>query len=347
MGLFDDPTTDLILIIVALALLIVLLKGLFLITDSQVGILTRRMAGSKMPPGQVIARHGQVGVQANTLVPGLYWRIPIIWAIRKVPVLEVGELNIATVESIDGRPLPKGRLLGDEVECNQFQDAERFLDTGGYKGPQIAILRPGKYRINTVAFAVKMWTAAQINAGSVGVITAQDGQPLPPRFIVAPVPLTEPATGHPHARPHNYYQDGQAFLESVGYRGTQQDTLQPGRYYINPLLFNVDITNVYEVPPGFVAVLRSNIGEELDRTDMKPTPVTDQPDFDQTVHSAIETLLTPDRNGRGFWSAPVAPGKYNLNPVAFTAYLVPTSAIMVDWASSERPSAPEMSRPST
>jgi uncharacterized membrane protein YqiK len=347
MGLFDDPTTDLVIIIVVLAVLVFILKGLFLITENQVGILTRRMSGAKMPPGQVIARHGQIGVQASTLVPGLYWRIPIIWSIKKVPVLEVGELNIATVESIDGRPLPKGRLLGDEVECNQFQDAERFLDTGGSKGPQIAILRPGKYRINTVAFAVKMWTAAQINAGSVGVITAQDGQPLPPKLIVAPVPVGAPSPVHPHARPHNYYQDGQAFLESGGYRGTQQDTLQPGRYYINPLLFNVDINHVYEVPPGFVAVLRSNIGEELERTDTKPTPVTDSPDFDQTVHSAIETLLTPDRNRRGIWQSPVAPGKYNLNPVAFTAYLVPTSAIMVDWASSERPSAPEMSRPST
>jgi len=29
----------------------------------------------------------------------------------------------------------------------------------------------------------------------------------------------------------------------------------------------------------------------------------------------------------------VAPGVYNLNPVAFTAFLVPTSAVTVDWAS--------------
>ncbi|MCI4319164.1 MAG: hypothetical protein L3K23_03395 [Thermoplasmata archaeon] len=347
MGLFDDPTTDIVLVIVVLAVLIFFLKGLFLITENQVGILTRKMTGRKMPPGQVIARHGQIGVQAATLMPGLYWRFPIIWTIRKSGVLEVGELNIATVESIDGHPLPKGRLLGDEVECNQFQDAERFLDGGGFKGPQVGILRPGKYRINTIAFAVKMWTAAQINAGSVGVITAQDGQPLPPKLLVAPAPVPTPSPQHPHARPHNYYQDGQAFLDCGGFRGTQLDTLQPGRYYINPLLFNVDITSVYEVPPGFVAVLRSNIGEELDRTDTKPTPVTDRPDFDQTVHSAIETLLTPDRNRRGIWQSPVAPGKYNLNPVGFTAYLVPTSAIMVDWASSDRPNAPEMSRPST
>ncbi|HYK93119.1 MAG TPA: SPFH domain-containing protein [Thermoplasmata archaeon] len=346
MDLTDPILVYLVYPIIALALLAFIIKGLYLIQDNEVGILTRKMAGPRMPPGQVIARHGQVGVQANTLVPGLYWRLPIVWSVRKVPMVEVGELNVATVESIDGRPLPKGRLLGDEVESNQFQDAERFLDGGGFKGPQVGILRPGKYRINTVAFSLKMWTAAQVNSGQVGVGTAQDGRPLPTKLLVAPQPITAATPQLPHARPHNYFQDGPAFLDSGGYRGTQLDTLQPGRYYVNPLLFNVDIVGVYEVPPGFVAVLRSNIGEEIERSDAKPVPVSDRPDFDQTVHSAIETLLTPDRNRRGIWESPVAPGKYNLNPVAFTAYLVPTSAIMVDWASSERATAPEMSRPS-
>src|SRR5207245_8401668 len=61
-------------------------------------------------------------------------------------------------------------------------------------------------------------------------------------------------------------------------------------------------------------------------------------------HAAVERLLVPDRNRRGIWRNPVAPGKYNLNRVAFTAYLVPTSAIMVDWARSDRPDAPSLSR---
>lgn len=343
-----DPTTLAVILIVAIIILVpFFIEGFYLIHDNQVGIPTRKLGGRKMPPGQVIARHGQIGVQATTLVPGLYWRMPFIWSVRKAAVTEVGQYNIATVESIDGRPLPKGRLLGDDVECNQFQDAEKFLDSGGHKGPQVAILRPGKYRINTVAFAITIKNATYIEAEKVGTVTAQDGQPLPPRFIVAPAPVDRPTSERPAARVHNYFQDGQAFLDSGGFRGPQLDTLQPGTYYINPLQFNVTVDNVAEVPPGFVAVLRSNLGEELERTDSKPTPISDTPDFDQTLHSAVETLLTPDRNRRGIWRAPVAPGKYNLNRIAFTAYLVPTSAIMVDWASSDRPTAPSMSRPST
>src|SRR5256712_13707480 len=77
---------------------------------------------------------------------------------------------------------------------------------------------------------------------------------------------------------------------------------------------------------------------------MEPVPVTDSPDFDQTIHAAVERLLVPERNRRGIWRNPVAPGKYNLNRVAFTAYMVPTSAIMVDLARLERPDAPSFFR---
>jgi regulator of protease activity HflC (stomatin/prohibitin superfamily) len=335
-----------LLLIAALVLAILLVAGLYLIHENQVGIVTRKLGGQKMPPGQVIARHGQVGVQAATLVPGLYYRPPIVWSVTKAPVIEVGPNSIAIVEAIDGRPLPPVRRLGDEVESNQFQDGERFLDSGGFKGPQVAFLRPGRYRINTRLFAATVQSAIQIPTGKVGLVTAQDGRPLPSRLLVAPSPPKQPTTESPLARDHNFFQDGSAFLASGGYRGPQIDTIQPGTYYVNPLLFQVEVVDTYEVPPGFVAVLRSNLGEELDRPETHPTPVSTAPDFDQQITSEVESLLTSDRNRRGIWRNPLAPGRYNLNTKAFTAYLVPTSAIMVDWASSERPSAPSMSRPS-
>lgn len=343
-----DYTPWLILLGIAVLIFLVVFiaAGLYLIHENQVGIVTRKLLGRKMPPGQVIARHGQIGVQAATLVPGLYYRAPIVWEVAKVPVIEVGPNNIATIEAIDGRPLPAGRRLGDEIESNQFQDGERFLDGGGYKGPQVAFLRPGRYRINTRLFAPQLQSAIQIPAGKVGLVTAQDGRPLPSKLLVAPVPERSPSPQYPRARDHNFFQDGPGFLDSGGFRGPQVDTIQPGTYYVNPLLFEVGVIDTFEVPPGFVAVLRSNVGEELDRVQDRPVPVSASPDFDQRLSSEVESLLTSDRNRRGIWRSPLAPGKYNLNTKAFTAYLVPTSAIMVDWASSERPGAPGMSRPS-
>src|SRR4030043_968333 len=169
-----DLITTLLIICIFIAL-VLLVPGLKLITDYEVGILTKRMFGAKMPQGQVGARNGQIGVQADILMPGLYWRIPIIWKIQKEPVTEILPDEVGIVESIDGRAIPKGRLLGDEIECNHFQDAKMFLNGGGMKGPQVAILRPGTYRINRYAFKVTKAPITGVPAEKIGVVIANDG----------------------------------------------------------------------------------------------------------------------------------------------------------------------------
>src|SRR2546425_4934314 len=59
-----------------LATLVVFLKGLYLIRAGEVGVLVKRLGGRKMPAGRGIARHGGIGAQAATLMPGPYWRGP-------------------------------------------------------------------------------------------------------------------------------------------------------------------------------------------------------------------------------------------------------------------------------
>src|SRR3989441_5306196 len=106
--------------------------------------------------------------------------MPVVWSVRRSRVLQVAENEIATVEAIDGRPLPKGRLLGDEVECNQFQDGEAFLDNGGVKGPQGALLPPGGDRVNPFPFFLGQQPPTGGAAGQVGGLAAPHGTPLPP-----------------------------------------------------------------------------------------------------------------------------------------------------------------------
>lgn len=327
-GIIDtivNPLIDIIVIIVVIAILFIL-SGIVYISRYEVGIKTKKMFGKKMPQGQIIARKGEIGIQADTLMPGLYIFNPLIWRIEKERVTIITETEIGVVESVDGEPIPTGRLLGDAVECNNFQDAGAFLDTKGKKGPQIAILRPGTYRINTRAFVIRKEKVTKINEEKLGVAIAMDGKPLPSGLIIAPKPSDES---------HKYFQDGQAFINSNGSRGPQLDTLQPGEYYINPLLFEVKVFDVAEVPPGYVAVIRSNVGEELAKSSELPPGVDKEPTFRQEVHEKDEVVLTTDKNQRGIWEKPVAPGKYNLNPLAYTAYLVPTSAVTIDWAAAE------------
>lgn len=333
------------IVILAIIAVIFFLKGLYLIQDDQVGIKRKKMLGKIMPQGHIIALDGEVGIQADTLMPGLYWKIPLIWTVEKVRVVFIGPDSIGIVNAIDGRPMQKGRVLGDEVESNNFQDAKMFLQNGGIKGPQVAILRPGVYRINTSAFQVTVSRATRIDAEMIGITIAEDGRPLPSGYLIAPKPPEQPTQEHASARVHKHFTDGQAFLDSGGFRGTQQESLQPGVYYINPLLFTVKPVKIQEVPPGYVAVIRSNIGTELESKKGYPSDNTGKDDIGTEVHEVAETLLITDKNVRGIWKDPVAPGKYNLNPLAFTPYLVPTSAITIDWAS-ETPSKDTMTRDS-
>src|SRR5437879_4881622 len=99
-----------------LAVLAFVVKGLYLIRSGEVGVLVKRLGGRKMPPGQVIARHGEIGMQAATLMPGLYWRMPVVWSMRRSRVIQVAENEIEGVEGMDGRLLTRGILRGDAVE---------------------------------------------------------------------------------------------------------------------------------------------------------------------------------------------------------------------------------------
>lgn len=324
--MFEMIPIVIVVLIGVFALVAFILKGLALIHDDEVGILTKKMFGTQLPQGRIIAREGEIGVQAATVMPRLIWRNPITWKIEKFPVTEINPNEVGIVESIDGEPLPLGRLLADVVDCDSYQNAKMFLDNKGKKGPQVEILRPGTYRINTKVFKIVKQPITKIEEESIGIVVAQDGTPLPSGFIIAPKPEEMSVTTH------NFYQNGQAFIENKGFRGPQLDTLQPGEYYVNPLLFQVTQYEIADVPPGYVAVLRSNIGEELVHDTKLPEDSSKEPDFKQQIHETEEVILSTDMNKRGIWRDPIAPGKYNLNKLAFSAYLVPTSAVTIDWA---------------
>ena len=246
-----------VVIIAAVIVLLFVWRGVYLIKDNQVGIQRKKMMGKTMPQGQIIAVDGEVGIQADTLMPGLYWRLPFVWTIEKVDIVDIKPNEVGVVNAIDGVPMKKGRVLGDEVDSNNFQDARLFLSNKGTKGPQTAILKPGIYRINTRAFQIAKKPVISIDAETIGIVVAEDGQPLPSGYLIAPKPTEAPTEEFPNAKQHKHFQDGQAFLDSGGFRGTQQETLQPGSYYMNPLLFSIKAVKIQEVPPGYVAVVSS------------------------------------------------------------------------------------------
>src|SRR5881275_1705169 len=130
-----SPTLSL-LAVVALALLFLgpFVLGAVLIQERQVGIVVKRFSTRALPPGRLVALGGEAGYQADTLAPGLhfgYWR----WQYRiiKVSVTVVPQGEIALVLAADGAPIPPERILGKIVECDNYQDARKFLVNDGEK----------------------------------------------------------------------------------------------------------------------------------------------------------------------------------------------------------------------
>ncbi|MBI3193184.1 MAG: hypothetical protein HYZ34_01810, partial [Ignavibacteriae bacterium] len=197
------------------------------------------------------------------------------------------------------------------------------------KGPQIQILLPGSYRINKDLFHVEIQDATVIPATKVGLVTALDGAPLPETEYVA-----KPVTTH------NDYQDASKFLEAGGQRGPQFDVLRPGTYYINPLMFKVELDDVAVVERGQVAVVVSNVGEEpveiqtaIDELAKKEGITPDSPKYheiERRLLTGIERYVVP-KGFRGIQQEVAGPGFYYLNRRAYIVYIVDTTNITIDW----------------
>lgn len=256
--------------------------------------------------------HGEKGPQIQILPPGTYRINPYLFRVTKVPVVSIGNNQIGTIVATDGAPISEGRLLGKRiVQHDNFQNGQAFLEAGGQKGPQIDILLPGTYRINTKLFEITLMNATTIPVREIGLVAARDGEPLPQTEYIA-----QSISGH------RDFQDGAAFLSNGGQRGPQLDFLKPGTYYINPLLFDISRDEVLVVERGEVAVIVSTIGKD-------PSHVNDENSLQ--TYDGVERYVV-NAGYRGIQRDVLGPGTYYLNKLAFTPHIIPTTNITIDWA---------------
>lgn len=300
---------------------------MIVVAEDEVGIV-ESIDGQALEPGRIFARRvpghdtyqdgeaflrngGQKGTQVDVLPPGQFRINSYLFRVRveKALIVPAGHLGVVTAR--DGESMEPGRLLAHKTDGHTvFQDGEAFLRNGGQRGPQIEVMLPGRYRINTDMFAVTVQRATVVGANQVGLVTANDGAPLAPGELVA-----ASVTGH------NDFQDASAFIASGGQRGPQFDLLKPGTYYINPLMFDVKLDSVAVVERGEVAVLVSNVGPE------PPLPS----DPEERLKEAQERYVVP-AGYRGIQRDVAGPGVYYLNRWAYIAYIIPTTNLTVDWA---------------
>lgn len=235
---------------------IISLIGVIIVPDDSLGTVTKKFvlfgANSNLPDGQIIALKGEAGYQADTLSPGLHLGLwPWQYSISLVKFTEVPQGKIGMVQACDGKPLSNGRIIARDVDCNFFQDARAFLEGGGERGPQMTVVPPGTYRINPLLFTVKLFDATSIPQGKLGVVEAHDGNPLPVGRVIAKGVSCDS------------FQDAKAFFAGGGERGPQSKVIPPGNYRINPILFDVVLVDVLDIPENKIGVVTTKEGAPL------------------------------------------------------------------------------------
>jgi uncharacterized membrane protein YqiK len=293
--------------------------GFVSIGEREVGIIVKKFSFTDLAPGKIIALAGEAGYQADTLPPGwhfFFW--PWQYKIGKIPQIVIRQGEIGLVVAADGRTIPSERLLAKVVDCDDFQDARKFLLQGGEQGRQLGIILAGTYRINTAQFTVITQDNAghygmmqedlkvyQVATDMVGIVTTNDGRPIEGGEIAGPT-----------LAGHDNFQKPRAFIEAGGRRGLQEQVILSGQWNINPWFVRIEQVPMTEIPIGHVGVVISYVGmehQDVSGADFKHGDLVNQ-------------------GHKGVWVTPLLPGKHPINTRVMKAELVPTTNIVLNWA---------------
>ncbi len=300
-----------LLCIVLYKIILRFLFGMVIVPEDRIGLVTKKFvlfgSNKELPDGRIIAIKGEAGFQGRALAPGLYfWKWVWQYEITFQPFTIIPEGKIGLVLAKDGFPIPTGNILGRRVDCDTFQDAVKFLENGGQRGRQTTYITSGSYRINTLLFTVSITEMIRIGESKVGIVTTLDGKPIEAGQIAGK-----------QIEGHNNFQDFDRFIINGGSRGLQPQVILAGSYNLNPWAVLIEETPMMEIPIGFVGVVISYIGQEghdLTGVDFK--------------HGNIV-----EKGYKGVWLEPLGPGKYPINKYIMKVEQVPTTNLVLNWAS--------------
>ncbi|NIL97237.1 MAG: hypothetical protein GTO53_06590 [Planctomycetales bacterium] len=192
----------------------------------------------------------------------------------------------------------------------------KIIATEGEKGPQARILPPGWHPWYwPFIYDLEYYPITEIPSGSIGLLNASDGKPLPPDTTYAPE-WEEGAL-------RKMAQDARYFLtEGGGYKGPQTSVLKPGSYRINPRLFQLEIVPVTTIEKATVGVVKSNVG-----------PRPKRKEGDEAKDPGARRLVK--QGERGIWSTALLEGQYYLNTKAFEITKVSTRKHIVRYTAGQ------------
>jgi uncharacterized membrane protein YqiK len=200
-----------------------------------------------------IKNGGQKGKQTAILTSGTY-RIntELFTVITSKNAQEYGmkpeELKVYTVESdkigivttFDGKPLSNGNIAGAIIDGhNKFQNVQRFIDIGGYRGLQEEVLEEGSWNLNPWFVKVEQVYLAKIKAGTVGVVISNIGDDAE---------LNDQETNNKSS----------FNIVPKGYKGIEKIPLEAGKHSINTRAKNIEIVPAHEITLNWTNKLATN-----------------------------------------------------------------------------------------
>jgi uncharacterized membrane protein YqiK len=122
--------------------------------------------------------------EENTIIQGMSDSIAERHGFRPIIIKDTDD-KIGVVTVHDGPSLQQGEIIapivGDnpaeaETYHNKFQDPDRFLKAGGFRGRQLQVLVEGTYNVNRLFATVEMLPKTVIEVGFVGVVVSYTGE---------------------------------------------------------------------------------------------------------------------------------------------------------------------------
>jgi uncharacterized membrane protein YqiK len=227
------------------------------------------------------------------ILMAFWWIIPILLALlfykkvmRFFGIVIIPEDKIGLVTKVFrfyGGPnrLPEGRIIAINGEAGLQATT---LSPGIH-----FLLYPWKYKIHLQELVV-------IPINKLGLITAKDGQPIPPQSILGKYVESDS------------FQDATSFLKNGGQKGRQAAYITAGSYKINTTLFEIQVCPLTQIAEDKVGIVTVFDGSEIKKGDIAGKIVNSHNNF-QSPNKFIEN----DGN-RGLQIQHILAGTYNINP---------------------------------
>jgi len=243
--------TLILIVVVLIGFIVLITSSIVKIDGDEVGIVEKKLFGGSLPEGKVLAVNGENGFQAQILAPG--WHVKWKWQynITQIKMTEIKTGSVGLIQAADGQSLLAGVIYAPEwKEPEKMLNAEYFLGQGkGYKGPQLSVLSPGRYRINTKLFTITSVPITNVTVGTVAVIKSNVGEAV----------------------------ESEDRLVEVGQKGVWKKPLTEGKYRLHTQAYEATPVSIRQVKVSYTAEKEEGEGEGYQP--MKPITVRSKDGF--------------------------------------------------------------------